>query len=595
LAGGGKALRHGEKVLTPQGFVNIEDIKIGDKVITPTNTVETVKNVWPQGEVEIYRITFQDSRTIDCCGEHLWKYHIAGRGNRDSKVGDTLSLKSIVDKEHSKESGERKRLPIIPLCEPVGNTTPSDLPIHPYVLGVILGDGCLSSDNTPRVTSMDDFIFNKIENLGYKLGSVQRKENNRAYARAILDIYHHVKDLGLGQKKSQFKFIPEVYKNSSIEDKFELVRGLMDTDGYVDEEGSTYFDITSEQLSNDLREILFSLGFTAKVTAKQGKYKKNGEVVECSTVYKLYIRGNLQEKLCSLPRKVVRLRKKNVGIRVESVEYVGKDFATCIAITGEDKLFVTTNYIVTHNSAVCLMKQLDAIHDPLFRCTIFRRTAPELLRSGALVDESKKVYSHFNAEYKSQAKEWIFPSGAVVKFGAIASDDDLGGWQGSQLTRVLVDEAGEGWTEKQILFLLSRMRTAGCSIHPQLIMTANPDGASFLKKWVDYCLDENGVPKEGTENIIRWFVVLDSVVLWGDSPQELFEKHGKERGMVLATGLSDDELKKHHPSSLFMPKSFRFIPTNVFDNPYLLPPRNNSYLPNLLAQPKVNQLKYLHG
>jgi hypothetical protein len=81
-------------------------------------------------------------------------------------------------------------------------------------------------------------------------------------------------------------------------------------------------------------------------------------------------------------------------------------------------------------SAVCLMKQLDAIHDPLFRCTIFRRTAPELLRSGALVDESKKVYSHFNAEYKSQAKEWIFPSGAVVKFGAIASDDDLGGWQG---------------------------------------------------------------------------------------------------------------------------------------------------------------------
>jgi hypothetical protein len=100
-----------------------------------------------------------------------------------------------------------------------------------------------------------------------------------------------------------------------------------------------------------------------------------------------------------------------------------------------------------------------------------------------------------------------------------------------------VDEAGEGWTEKQILFLLSRMRTAGCSIHPQLIMTANPDGASFLKKWVDYCLDENGVPKEGTENIIRWFVVLDSVVLWGDSPQELFEKHGKERGMVLATDI----------------------------------------------------------
>lgn len=246
-------------------------------------------------------------------------------------------------------------------------------------------------------------------------------------------------------------------------------------------------------------------------------------------------------------------------------------------------------------SAVCLMKQLDAIHDPLFRCTIFRRTAPELKRQGGLIDESKKVYKHFGAIYKTQAQEWCFPNGAQVKFAAIASDDDLGGWQGSQLTRVLIDEAGDGWKENQVLFLLSRMRTAGSNIHPQLIMTANPDSSSFLKKWVDFCLDENGVPKPGTEHVIRWFVVLESVVYWADTAEELFEKYGKERGMIFALGLTDEELKEHHPSLLFIPKSFRFIPTNVFDNPYLLPPRNNSYLANLLAQPRVNQLKYLHG
>ena len=82
------------------------------------------------------------------------------------------------------------------------------------------------------------------------------------------------------------------------------------------------------------------------------------------------------------------------------------------------------------------MKQLDAIHDPLFRCTIFRRTAPELKRQGGLVDESKKVYKYFDAVYKTQAQEWCFSSGAKVSFSAIATDDDLGGWQGSQLTRV---------------------------------------------------------------------------------------------------------------------------------------------------------------
>ena len=77
-AGGGKALRHGEKVLTPTGFVNIEDINIGDSVVTPKNTVETVEQVWPQGEVDIYRVTFQDGRTIDCCKEHLWKFNFGG-------------------------------------------------------------------------------------------------------------------------------------------------------------------------------------------------------------------------------------------------------------------------------------------------------------------------------------------------------------------------------------------------------------------------------------------------------------------------------------------------------------------------------------
>ena len=150
----------------------------------------------------------------------------------------------------------------------------NNLPIHPYVLGVILGDGSLSQTNTPKVTNMDDFIFNKIENLGYSLGSIQSKENNQAWTRSVLGIHSQIKELGLGHKNSQNKFIPDIYKNSSIEDRFQLVQGLMDTDGYVDDKGVTYFDITSEQMCYDLQEILFSLGFTAKITTKQGRYKK---------------------------------------------------------------------------------------------------------------------------------------------------------------------------------------------------------------------------------------------------------------------------------------------------------------------------------
>lgn len=249
-------------------------------------------------------------------------------------------------------------------------------------------------------------------------------------------------------------------------------------------------------------------------------------------------------------------------------------------------------------SRICLTKNLDGIKDPSFRCVILRRYEPELKKGGALIDESKQIYTDFTKiPYKTQAKVWQFPSGAEISFGAISSDEDLGSWQGSQFTRIMVDEAADKWTEKQILFLQSRMRTAGSAIHPQLILTCNPDINSFLKGWVDFCLDpDTGVPVEGTENRIRWFCVEDNKARWADSPEECYELYGE--GKIYAHKMSAEQLNSYTADEkklLFMPKSFRFVPTNVFDNPYLLPPKNNSYLPSLTSQPYVNQLKFLHG
>ncbi|MGZ8888036.1 MAG: phage terminase large subunit [Halobacteriota archaeon] len=251
-------------------------------------------------------------------------------------------------------------------------------------------------------------------------------------------------------------------------------------------------------------------------------------------------------------------------------------------------------------SRICLTKNLDGIKDKDFRCVILRRYEPELKRPGGLIDESKQVYSHFTkVPYKTQAKVWQFPSGAEISFSAISCDDDLGSWQGSQLTRIMVDEAGDKWTEKQVLFLQSRMRTASSKIHTQLILTCNPDINSFLKGWVDFCLDPiTGVPVEGTEDRIRWFCVEDNKAKWADSPEECYELYGREKGLIYAHRMTEEQmsaLTKDEQRRLFMPKSFRFVPTNVFDNPYLLPPKNNSYLASLLSQPYVNQLKFLHG
>lgn len=250
-------------------------------------------------------------------------------------------------------------------------------------------------------------------------------------------------------------------------------------------------------------------------------------------------------------------------------------------------------------STTCLIKNLDGIHDPHFRCTIFRRTAPELLRQGGLIDESRSIYSDFDGKFGSQKKLWQFPSGASIAFSAIANDDDLTSWQGAQLVRALIDEAGAGWTEKQVLFLLSRIRSAHSEIHPQLIMSCNPNVNSFLKSWVDFSLDEDtGIPVDGTEKRVRWMVAIDNRVYWADSPEESFELYGEPRGMIYARGMTEDQIEafpKEKLGLLFMPKSFRFIPTGVFDNPYLLPPRNNDYLANLLSQTLINQRVFLHG
>src|SRR5690606_31197350 len=107
-AGSGKALRHGSKVLTVSGWVNIEDIEVGDSVIGHQNNIEKVLAVYPQGQVDIYRVTFQDGASVDCCENHLWSVRKAGDGlNRKPVVINTLDLKKYVEKENNKTGRKR--------------------------------------------------------------------------------------------------------------------------------------------------------------------------------------------------------------------------------------------------------------------------------------------------------------------------------------------------------------------------------------------------------------------------------------------------------------------------------------------------------
>lgn len=227
-------------------------------------------------------------------------------------------------------------------------------------------------------------------------------------------------------------------------------------------------------------------------------------------------------------------------------------------------------------SYLALLKALNYCEDPAARVGIIRLTYPMLVGPGGLVDESKQIYKQFGAIWRAQPKKWIFPNGAEITF--MAMPDDLTELQGLQFTTIICDEGAE-FTQDGILMLKSRLRGARYKGKISMMITCNPSRQSYLYDWVKYSLDpETGIPKEGTENITRWFVILNGKMFWGDSVDELYEKHG--HGLEIGVD--------------FIPTSVRYIPMNIYDNPVLMK-KNPGYLANLLSMSRVNQLRFLKG
>lgn len=226
-------------------------------------------------------------------------------------------------------------------------------------------------------------------------------------------------------------------------------------------------------------------------------------------------------------------------------------------------------------SMMALVKALKYVEDPAAIVLIVRLTYPLLKAAGGLVAESKHIYPYFGAVYKEQKMEWIFPNGAMIKFYAIP--DNLSELQGQQYSNVIVDEAAEASLES-ILAIRARLRAVRYKGKLNLLMTCNPSRQSWLYDFVSYSLDADGVPFEGTENITRWFVILSGKIYWGTSKEELFKEYGA--GYVF--------------NETFRPLSFRFIPMTIYDNPILLK-GNPAYLADLMAQSRVNQLRFLKG
>lgn len=362
--GNGKAQPLYSKVLTPNGFVEMGSLSVGDTVISGTGKPSKILGIYPQGEKEVYEITFHDGAKTRCTKEHLWT--VQTRDDRKDKKYRTIDLNRMM-KNLYVEHKTRKNYSIdyaIPI-----NFREKEYYIHPYVLGALIGDGGMSS-NTLILTTADSYIKEKVENLlpsDYELSlkgknrydyDIKKKGITRKSANhlKISPLRNELRRLGLWGCHSDEKFIPEEYKIGSVEQRLTLIQGLFDTDGYVANNDHVEYVTASKKLAEDVREIVYSLGGFANISIKNKTtyfYKK--KKTSNKSFYRVFISFPAEyDTPFSLPRKVEAYhpkRKKEIFKRyIKDVTYIGKEKCQCIYIDDPSHLYITDDYIITHNT-----------------------------------------------------------------------------------------------------------------------------------------------------------------------------------------------------------------------------------------------------
>lgn len=375
--GGGKATPLTTPVLTPLGWKQMGDLRVGDQVIGRDGKPCNILQIHPQGMKEVFKVKLQDGREAECCEDHLWTVM---KADRKEKVISTKEMLNNGLSYYAKKGDIYKYR--IPNCKPI-EFEEKELPVDPYILGALLGDGTMTT-LTPKIASSDEFIIEEFKRRlpGFEFKYDESTTNNYT----IVDIDKEkieltsklgnkylqtggnrltkaIKELGLNQTCVN-KFIPEEYKFGSINQRLELVRGLMDTDGSINNNGCSEFTNTNLTLIKDLADVLRSLGIRCEI----GEDKREGQPHEIkghaclrTKYYRLFI--NTNKEIFKLPRKLERLKLKKDNnsqdfIPIIEIEKTGINVEQqCITVDSIDNTYITNDYIVTHNSffvASCL-------------------------------------------------------------------------------------------------------------------------------------------------------------------------------------------------------------------------------------------------
>lgn len=207
-----------------------------------------------------------------------------------------------------------------------------------------------------------------------------------------------------------------------------------------------------------------------------------------------------------------------------------------------------------------------------FRGVILRRTMVQVTGPGGPAETGQEIYQEFGAQFKIKDSKFIFPNKATIVCKGCEQEKDKHNFQGWQVSAFLVDEAQQ-FEESQVLYFISRLRTAA-PMKPVMMMTANPDYNSYLRKWLEDAgyLDERGIPRPDRDGKRMWFVRIGNEMKWSEDKEHLLKTYGQNCG----------------------PMSFVFLPANCHDNPVLLE-RDKTYVDKLRNMPRVEMERLYLG
>lgn len=541
--GGAKAQPYSSKVITPFGEREMGILKVGSIISDTDGNMQKVISISEHGFKPVYEILFKDGTTARCTDDHLWKIkrtnyirksrRINGTGQEADWQNWTFEMvREFLDKRNSGEIKSGNLL--IPLCAPIKFINPNEYQLDSGMAGMINGKNPNSS-------------------------------------------------------------IPEYYKTASIEERFHLVQGLMDTDGTIDQRGHCSYSTISETLAGDMAYILRSLGAYVTIEKSKAGYRKGEEYIQCNPVYNLYIKIEDTARLFTLPRKKERTKKFNGGVStpckaIDSYKFVGYDKCRCIAVSNPNSLYITDNFNVTHNSFSLLLESQHDIENKYFNSIVFRNEINDLTD---LVTTSYRIYNDFGKYNKSKGDmTWNFNKGGWLEFNYYSDgiEDFKKRFQGHQYAYIGVDEITHMDFPK-FKYLITCNRNAHF-IRNRFFGTCNPDPDSWVATFIKWWIDEDGYPIPERDGVIRYcFMDGDSIdgVYWGDTREEVYEQCKQ----IIDRLWKPEYDSLGTPQDLFI-KSVTFIEGKLEENMQLLR-SDPTYLANLANQSEEQRARDLEG